>query len=583
MSKNTAKETQGKTAITRFVGGHTKTIVIIALVVAIIAIGCAVGLAMHGRSVAIAGVKYEYSDSLGGYVASAASTDITGAIVLSEVDGKPVLALADEAFKDCSSLTKIELPNSLIRVGKSAFEGCANLEYKEEGGSLYLGNSKSPYLLLVSYTDAEDRLATSLPEGLKIIAPHAFTNSEHLLTISFPESLKVISDEAFIGAPSLGSVTLYEGLEYVGASAFKNCLYMEYVHLPESVKEIGEGAFENCMLLGAIDFPTGLTEIKAYTFAGCFSLEVIDLPTNLTTIGESAFAGCWQAFKGEFEIPGTVKTIGKTAFSRCDAITDLTIPDSVISMGEQAFSGCAALSLVRIGGVTEISASAFANCTKLNAVYMSEGITTVGAGAFEGCTALMACDLPSSITKLGAGAFYSCSALDGYTVYNGAGYLGNAQNPYVALVSVIDGDADFTMHPDTKCFAADVFAEQMGLKSITLAEGVTVIPDGAFFGCLSLSEVNLSDKTVEIGAYAFAFCRMLESIDLPETLTRIGSSAFYGTALKSIVIPESVEYMGKDVFAASGITEVLCEADAQPAAWETEWIHDKTLVTFGAK
>ena len=99
MSKKTAKEKNRKTAITRFVDGHVKAIVIVALTVAILAVGCAVGLIMHGRNVAIDGVKYEYSGSLGGYVASAANTDITGALVLSEVDGKPVLALADDAFK----------------------------------------------------------------------------------------------------------------------------------------------------------------------------------------------------------------------------------------------------------------------------------------------------------------------------------------------------------------------------------------------------------------------------------------------------------------------------------------------------
>ena len=50
-----------------------------------------------------------------------------------------------------------------------------------------------------------------------------------------------------------------------------------------------------------------------------------------------------------------------------------------------------------------------------------------------------------------------------------------------------------------------------------------------------------------------------------------------------ISIPASVEYMGKGIFEASGITEVLCEAQAQPATWDAEWIHDKNLVRFGAK
>ena len=124
MSNKPEKAKNGSTAVTRLVNGHAKMIIIIALAVAILAIGCAVGIILHGRSVAINGVKYEYSDSLGGYVASAASTDVTGVIVRSQVEGKPVLALADEAFKGCSDLTKVELPSGLIRVGKSAFEGC---------------------------------------------------------------------------------------------------------------------------------------------------------------------------------------------------------------------------------------------------------------------------------------------------------------------------------------------------------------------------------------------------------------------------------------------------------------------------
>ena len=203
------------------------------------------------------------------------------------------------------------------------------------------------------------------------------------------------------------------------------------------------------------------------------------------------------------------------------------------------------------GGLSEIPVSAFSACTKLKAVYMSEGVTAIGAGAFDGCTALMACDIPDSLTKLGAGAFFDCSALDSYASYGGASYLGNTQNPYVALVKVTSGDTDFTMHPDTKCFAADAFAE-LGFESITIAEGVTVIPDGAFFGCLSLTEINLSSKTTEIGAHAFAFCQALESIDLPETLKIIGKSAFYGCAELGDVYYTDTEAKWREILIGEG-------------------------------
>ena len=239
----------------------------------------------------IDGIKYEYSDSLGGYVASADNTDIKRAKVLSNIDGKPVLALANEAFKDCKQLKSIELPDSLIRVGYSAFANCDQLSYKKSGGGRYLGNSKNPYLVLASVVDEDGVHALILEDGMKIIAPHAFRKNEKLVTVTFPESLEVISDEAFIDAQSILSISLYDGVKYIGSSAFAGCIYLESVRMPNSVTEIGEGAFAGCLSLQAIEMPSGITEIKDKTFVNCFSLMIraTDLPKNLTSIGKSAF------------------------------------------------------------------------------------------------------------------------------------------------------------------------------------------------------------------------------------------------------------------------------------------------------
>jgi acetyltransferase-like isoleucine patch superfamily enzyme len=59
--------------------------------------------------------------------------------------------------------------------------------------------------------------------------------------------------------------------------------------------------------------------------------------------------------------------------------------------------------------------------------------------------------------------------------------------------------------------------------------GIKEIEESAFFGCTSLSSINLEEGLTKIGDTAFAQCYSLESIDLPTSLEEVGVQAFYGT------------------------------------------------------
>ena len=85
-----------------------------------------------------------------------------------------------------------------------------------------------------------------------------------------------------------------------------------------------------------------------------------------------------------------------------------------------------------------------------------------------------------------------------------------------------------------------------------------------------------------LDAEIFSGCKALTSVSLGK-IESIGSSAFAGTeSLESIRVPATVTAMGATVFDdASGIREVVCEAEHKPAAWDVQWIYDLTLATFG--
>lgn len=66
------------------------------------------------------------------------------------------------------------------------------------------------------------------------------------------------------------------------------------------------------------------------------------------------------------------------------------------------------------------------------------------------------------------------------------------------------------------------------IVSVTISEGVTHIPDGAFEGCTSLENINLPNTLESIGKDAFRGCSKLKLPSLPASLEEIGEGAFFG-------------------------------------------------------
>ena len=54
-------------------------------------------------------------------------TQITGWGTVAIPEG--VTEIADEAFRNCTNIKRVEIPSSVRRIGDRAFRGCADLEY----------------------------------------------------------------------------------------------------------------------------------------------------------------------------------------------------------------------------------------------------------------------------------------------------------------------------------------------------------------------------------------------------------------------------------------------------------------------
>ena len=80
-----------------------------------------------------------------------------------------------------------------------------------------------------------------------------------------------------------------------------------------------------------------------------------------------------------------------------------------------------------------------------------------------------------------------------------------------------------------------------GISSVQIADGITNIPDSAFWGCETLVDVALPQTLRTIGKGAFGQCVNLTRINIPEGVTSIGDSAFLMCgSLTRLTIPDSV-------------------------------------------
>ena len=169
-----------------------------------------------------------------------------------------IKAIGAAAFSCLNGMKRVHLPDTLKRIGPSAF----------------------------SFTDLTE---INFPDGLTEMEQEAFYGCDALVSVSLPPSLKKTGDEAFMFCEALREVSFSEGLEEISREAFYHCTALDALSFPRSLKTIGELAFCSCAALRRVEFHEGLEAIEAFAFDECTALDRPRLPISLQRIEWWAF------------------------------------------------------------------------------------------------------------------------------------------------------------------------------------------------------------------------------------------------------------------------------------------------------
>ena len=162
-----------------------------------------------------------------------------------------------------------------------------------------------------------------------------------------------------------------------------------------------------------------------------------------------------------------------------------------------------------------------------------KSVTGIGEWAFIGCRFLTSITFPESIRDISEFTFNGCSSLKAFK------FDGN--NSYYCSVDGVLFTKDKTM--------LHTYPAGKEATSYTIPDGVTSISNGAFWGCINLTNITISNDVTSIGEGAFGYCISLTSITIPDGITRIADRTFYNCkSLTNVKLPDSVLSIGSCAF-----------------------------------
>ncbi|MGN1041957.1 MAG: leucine-rich repeat protein, partial [Christensenellales bacterium] len=430
-------------------------------------------------------------------------------------DSKNVMMLDEECFQYNKTLKKVVFPTTLTEIPEKAFLGCENLE------------------------------EIVVPSQCIVIHKSAFEGCGKLKKITFGKFV----DKDKVEHPE------YTGAITIGENAFKDCKSLSVIENSKRITTVGDGAFENCIALTEID----LTELRVTgkrAFAGCTALTTVATDSN-TGVGEEMFFGCSSVTN--FDFYGNYVSQG--AFYGCSSLNSFRFfSDSFAGIGKSAFAGASSLTGITLpDGEYTIEAGAFANCTGLKYVELSDGtvIRSEGGTPFNGCSLF--------------GAYRVNASNANYSVEDGVLY--NKDKTVLVAVPVaktsvsVPGDvteiAAGAMSGVTALTSFDAsgitaigsyaFAGS-GVVSVALSDGIVSLPEGIFSGCMKLTAVSGLGSVKTVEPYAFRNCAKLTSLSLPKA-EYVGDGAFEKSGVTSVELPK-VRTIGASAFEGSSIFEI---------------------------
>ena len=140
-----------------------------------------------------------------------------------------VVSIGSNAFYNCRSLKSIHVPKSVTTIGSYALLGCTSLEsitvdaentvYSSDAGDLYTEDGTT----LIQYAIGKTVETFAMPNTVTKIGSSAFFGCTNLTGVTISSNVTSIGSSAFAGCSNLTSITIPRKVDFISNYAFKDC------------------------------------------------------------------------------------------------------------------------------------------------------------------------------------------------------------------------------------------------------------------------------------------------------------------------------------------------------------------------
>ena len=326
--------------------------------------------------------------------------------------------------------------------------------------------------------------------------------------------------------------------------------YKDVVFIPEKVsydgKEytvtaIGERAFENNYELLSVVMPNTIRSIKEFAFSGCISLKSLTISSAVSEIGDYAFMGLRslehlavdshnKTFDSRGDCNAIIRTRTNTLLVGCKTTI---IPDGVEVIAGNAFISCQDTSIepfeLNFPPSVEIIEPFAFNCC-----YPLSAVTFSEGLRRIGHwafigTSIECLEIPASVTEIDEQAFISCDSLK--------------------VIKVRKGNKVYDSRK-----GCNAIIESATGRLLRGSEGTTIVPDGvkvisscAFYGS-KIKKIKLPSSLETIERCAFVCCKELKKLVIPGSVRKIHYEILMDSGVEEVIVENGVEEIPEYAF-----------------------------------
>lgn len=470
-----------------------------------------------------------------------------------------ITAIDYGALRDQTKLEEIHLPGTLISIEDRAFQGCSGLKSITIPSQVYtyatvFADCPNLINVTISYQDYSDINVAGLPdtvqtltimEGITKIDSDSFNNLHALKTILLPDSLSEIGSDCFNGCEQLENFKFPKNFSRLYDNCFQDSIKLTELNIPGNQMYFGENIFTNCSELRSLKvYFSGNTDFALYLQLPIEEIHICEGFKRLSNLFSDATTVSRETIK-KVGLPETLEEIGSRVFENCTNLNEINIPSSMTTIESLAFHNCTSLmSMVMSDQVTRVGDYAFSGCTGLVNLVISRNLSTIGMAAFENCDNITQLAKPCGVSL----GFGNCN-IQKLTILYSARSQGIVVNSLDAEEITIEegyteiGLSDFRnlfklkkiyIPGSVQIINSDAFDNCNNIEELVFAKGLTRIYD-AFNNCDKLRSVSLPETVEYISG--FSGCGLLTTLHITNaTLNKLNSTAFKGTSLKLVNI-----------------------------------------------